>query len=74
MVMRSMFRRVDLIAIPTMTNDDVEGWDSLSHSLFLIKIEQAFGVRLPMAAVLEMQNIGDLVTILGKTPGVGIGL
>lgn len=43
---------------------DVEGWDSLSHSLFILAVEDEFGVDLPLDKTYEMQNIGELVDLI----------
>jgi acyl carrier protein len=47
---------------------DVGGWDSLSHSLFILAVEDEFGVDLPLDKTYEMQNIGDLVDLISETP------
>jgi acyl carrier protein len=46
---------------------DVEGWDSLSHSLFILAVEDEFGIDLPLDKTYEMQNIGDLVDLIAAT-------
>lgn len=46
---------------------DVEGWDSLSHSLFILAVEDEFGIDLPLDKTYEMQNIGDLVDLVRAT-------
>lgn len=48
------------------TADDVDGWDSLSHAVFLMKVEQVFGLRFNPAEVLELENIGDLVRLIER--------
>lgn len=46
---------------------DVEGWDSLSHSIFILEVEDEFGIDLPLDKTYEMQNIGDLVDLIAAT-------
>lgn len=43
---------------------DVEGWDSLSHSLFILAVEDEFGIDLPLDKTFEMQNIGELADLI----------
>jgi len=43
---------------------DVRGWDSLSHTMILMNLEDGFGVRLPMERVLGLGTVGDLVAEL----------
>jgi acyl carrier protein len=47
---------------------DVEGWDSLSHSLFILAIEDEFGMDLPLDKTYEMQNIGELADLIESHP------
>ena len=46
------------------TADDVDGWDSLSHALFLMNIERAFALRFAPADVIDLENVGDLVRLV----------
>jgi acyl carrier protein len=41
---------------------DIPGWDSLSHTVLVLSIEQAFQVELPPS--IQYQNVGDLVDTL----------
>lgn len=52
---------------PDTSAVDVGGWDSLSHSLFILAVEDEFGVDLPLDKTYEMQNIGDLVDLISET-------
>jgi len=45
---------------------DVRGWDSLSHTMILMQLEDGFGVRLPMDRVLRLGTVGDLVDLIGE--------
>ncbi|HUZ50379.1 MAG TPA: acyl carrier protein [Candidatus Dormibacteraeota bacterium] len=42
------------------TSTDVDGWDSLSHSILLMNVEEAFGIELPFEAAYELANVGEL--------------
>lgn len=42
----------------------VRGWDSLSHTMLLMQLEDGFGVRFPMERVLRLSSVGDLVDLL----------
>lgn len=43
---------------------DVRGWDSLSHTIILLGLEDSFGVRLPMEQVMKAATVGDLVDLV----------
>jgi len=46
------------------TSADVDGWDSLSHSIFILGVEDEFGTDLPIDKTYEMKDIGDLVDLI----------
>ena len=65
LVMRRPFPKADLSAIgPAPVGSDVQGWDSLSHALFIMGVEQEFGLRLPLAKVFELADVGALVDLI----------
>lgn len=41
---------------------DIPGWDSLSHTVLMMTIEQVFGIEL--ASSTSYQNVGDLVDVI----------
>lgn len=43
---------------------DVDGWDSLSHSILMMKVEEELGIELPLDRIFDLSNIGDLVDVL----------
>lgn len=51
---------------PRTTALDVNGWDSLSHTLFILAIEREFAVRFDLARVVGFDNVGDLVQELSR--------
>lgn len=64
-VMRSVFGVPPGTEITRSTSAlDVDGWDSLSHSLFILGVEDEFGLDLPLDKTYEMKNIGDLVDLI----------
>lgn len=45
---------------------DVRGWDSLSHTMILMNLEDGFGIQLPMDRVLRLGTVGDLVDLIAE--------
>lgn len=45
---------------------DVRGWDSLSHTMILMRLEEKFGIQLPVERVLQAATVGDLVDIIAE--------
>jgi acyl carrier protein len=46
------------------TAEDVNGWDSLSHTIFLMEIERHFAVHLDPFSVSKLRCVGDLVEMI----------
>lgn len=42
---------------------DIDGWDSLSHTILLLNIERALGRKLPIDDTTEARNVGELARI-----------
>ncbi|MBF0135516.1 MAG: acyl carrier protein [Magnetococcus sp. DMHC-1] len=54
---------------PETVAADVEGWDSLSHTLVIMAVEKEFGIRF-LARETAFENVGELVKgILSRLPG-----
>lgn len=44
--------------------DDIPGWDSLSHTILMLTIEQVFGIEL--ASTTTYSNVGALVDVIAR--------
>lgn len=51
---------------PTMTANDVDGWDSLSHVNLITTIEAKFNVRFTQKELLKQRNVGDLIADIDR--------
>ena len=47
-----------------MTAEDIEEWDSLNHINLVINIEKEFGLKLNLAEVGKLENIGGMIQLL----------
>ena len=66
-IMRDVFDDDGIQPTETMTAEDVEGWDSLSHIRLIVSIEKQFGIKFNNAEIEGLRNVGDLVkTIQSK--------
>ena len=45
---------------PSMTADDVEGWDSVSNIALMIALEEEFGMRFNTGEMASIENVGQL--------------
>lgn len=62
--MREVFANTAQVIAPHMSALDIDGWDSLSHTLLVLQLESAFGVELDFEAVAACQDIGALAAYL----------
>lgn len=44
----------------------VEKWDSLNHIKFIVALEKRFGLRFDLDELNDLQNIGEVVDLIGK--------
>jgi acyl carrier protein len=68
-ILRDTFDNDDLVATPTMTAAQVEGWDSMGNVRLFLSIEQEFGVRFNASEIGGIKNVGELVTLLQQKTG-----
>ena len=67
-VMRAHFRVSEQTHIgPETTSEDLPGWDSLSHTLLILAIEEHFGIELPPERTFDLENVGALVALIQET-------
>jgi acyl carrier protein len=69
-IIRETFQQDDAEIDRETTALDVDGWDSLSHTMLLLEVETHFKVRLPADRVYELANVGELVDLVAEVKGV----
>jgi acyl carrier protein len=65
-ILREVFDNDELVATPELTALDVEGWDSLGNVNLFLAIEEELGVRFSAGEIGEIQNVGQLVELIGR--------
>jgi acyl carrier protein len=68
-VIRRTFRQPDAPVDRDTTAMDINGWDSLSHTMLILQVEQRFAVRLPADRVHELDNVGELADLIAEAGG-----
>ena len=63
-VFQDIFDDPSLHVTESMTANDVEGWDSLSHIDLIVAVEKEFRIRLTTAEVRSLNNVGDFMTLV----------
>ena len=46
--------------------DDVDGWESITHMMIITEIENTFNIKFKLMDLMNMNNIGDLITTIEK--------
>jgi len=69
-VLQEVFDDPALAIDEATTAEDIEGWDSVTHVLLVVAVEQAFAVKFKTAEIETLKNVGDLVRLIDrKTAG-----
>ena len=63
-IFRDVFDDASLSVTPATTAADIEDWDSLSHITLMAAVEDEFRMKFSMKEVVEMKNVGEMVTII----------
>jgi acyl carrier protein len=63
-IFEGVFDEDDMEVSPTLTANEVEGWDSLSHIRLIIAIEKEFDIKFRTTEVNNFRDVGELVEIL----------
>ena len=69
-IIRETFQQDDAEIDRETTALDVDGWDSLSHTMLLLEVETHFKARLPSERVYELANVGELVDLVAEVKGI----
>jgi acyl carrier protein len=63
-IMSDVFDVDDLTYADSLTADEVDGWDSLSHVRFLITVEKEFGLRFSSSEIEGFKNVGEMLDVI----------
>lgn len=63
-ICRDVFDDDSLTVTESMTSDDVNGWDSLTHLSLINELEEMYEVAFTLDEVTGCKNLGELLTAL----------
>jgi acyl carrier protein len=63
---QTVFNDSQLVVTDQMTANDVAGWDSLSHMVLIMEIEDLFEIKIKLKELNKMRNVGDMVEIINQ--------
>jgi acyl carrier protein len=61
-----LFSHPGLVVTPSMTADDVPGWDSLSHINLVVAVEREFGITMTARDARSMKNVGEFIALIAR--------
>ena len=67
-VIRDTFGDEEVVVTRETVAEDVAGWDSLSHTILMLALEDEFGVTLPPSTQ-GFANVGALVDVVTELTG-----
>lgn len=68
-IMEDVFDVDDLTYDDNLTAADIEEWDSLSNIRFVVALEKGFGVRFSNSEIAGLENVGQMVDLIGAKLG-----
>lgn len=61
---QDVFGDPGIVISDTMTADDLEQWDSLTHIDLIVALERKFRIKFTTGEVNRMRNVGDLIALI----------
>lgn len=65
-IIRDVLMDFDLVLRPDLTAKEVEGWNSYKMIEIIVAVESHFGLKVKSKELDDMENVGDLVTLIRK--------
>jgi acyl carrier protein len=63
-IIRDLFDDDSIVATPTLTADQVAGWDSFAHLRLMLTVERTFGVDFAASQITSLKNVGELADLI----------
>ena len=68
-IFNDVFMRDDMVLTPELSAKDVKGWDSFKQIEIIMATEERFGIQLNTRETDSLQQVGDLVKVVGSKIG-----
>jgi acyl carrier protein len=67
---RSIIAETFDVSESNITNEtvrfDIDGWDSLSHTILMVRLQRHFGIDIPEEVASNVQNVGELTEAIRR--------
>lgn len=71
-LVRQTFLDENVQITTTTVAADVDGWDSISHTILILELEQHFGIAFPDDRIHTLADVGDLYALIRHMLGLKI--
>jgi acyl carrier protein len=65
-IFRNVFKNDSLILENEYCANSIAGWNSLSHMLLVVEIENTFDIKFKLKDLNKMHNVGDMIEIISS--------
>jgi acyl carrier protein len=63
-IFQNIFDDDSIVVTPTLSAQDVDGWDSLTHIRLLLTVEKSFKVKFTTTEINKLENVQGLVELI----------
>ena len=63
-IFHEIFSNPSIVLSESLTANDVDNWDSLTHMILITEIETQFDIKFKLKELNKMKNVGDLIEII----------
>jgi acyl carrier protein len=64
LIFQEIFSNSSLVLSESLSANDVDNWDSLTHMILITEIETKFNIKFKLKELNKMKNVGNLVGII----------
>jgi acyl carrier protein len=59
-----VFNNPNIEISDSLTANDVDNWDSLTHMILISEVEKAFSITFKLKELNKMKNVGDMMNLI----------
>ena len=63
-IFHNVFNKPEIVLSDSLTANDVDNWDSLTHMILISEVESSFGITFKLKELNKMKNVGAMVDIV----------
>jgi len=68
-VFKNVFENNSIVIEESTTANDIENWDSMTHLMLITEIETDFKIEINGMDVMNLHNVGNLVSLIERKLG-----